>query len=198
MLDKETREYLTKSITKYMFTTINTHWEATQRVVAAKFTRLTHKIAIQLHIFAENCTICSSLSRRPVRKRLDTPSYLFTYLLTYSVVQDIPWKADSQSTCQTVACFLYGTRRFITIFTKASHWIPITLRSILMLSSHLHLGLTSGLSSSVLLLNASPLPHACHVSRPPQAPWFNQPNNIRWRIQAVKFSIMQFPLRSIW
>jgi len=26
--------------------TINTHWEATQRVMAAKLTRLTHKIVI--------------------------------------------------------------------------------------------------------------------------------------------------------
>jgi hypothetical protein len=39
----------------------------------AKLTRLTYKIAIQLHVVAENCTICF---RRPVRKLLDTPSYL--------------------------------------------------------------------------------------------------------------------------
>jgi len=37
-------------------------------------TRLTHKIAIQLHLVSENCTICSSRSRRPVRKILDTLS----------------------------------------------------------------------------------------------------------------------------
>jgi hypothetical protein len=48
--------------------------EATQRVVATKLTGLTHKIAIQLHLVAESCTICSSRSRRPVRKLLDTPS----------------------------------------------------------------------------------------------------------------------------
>jgi hypothetical protein len=35
-------------ITKYMLTTINTRWEATQRVMAAKLTRLTHKIVIHL------------------------------------------------------------------------------------------------------------------------------------------------------
>jgi len=28
-----------------------------------KFTRLTHKIAIQLHLVAESCTICNSRSR---------------------------------------------------------------------------------------------------------------------------------------
>jgi hypothetical protein len=36
----------------------------------------TNKIAIQLHLVAESCTICSSRARRPVRKLLDTPSYL--------------------------------------------------------------------------------------------------------------------------
>jgi len=45
--------------------------------MAAKLTRLTHKVAIQLHLVAENCTICSSRSRRPVRKLLVTPSYLY-------------------------------------------------------------------------------------------------------------------------
>jgi hypothetical protein len=80
-----------------------------------------------------------------------------------------PWckmvfqKADSHSACQTIACFIYGTRRFITMFTKARHWtlswasriqfapsIPLSLRSILMLSSHLRLGLLSGLFPSGL------------------------------------------------
>jgi len=42
--------------------------------MAAKLIRLTHKIAIQLHLVAESCTICSLLSRRPVRKLLDTTS----------------------------------------------------------------------------------------------------------------------------
>jgi hypothetical protein len=45
-----------------------------------------------------------------------------TYLLTYFMVQDIIWKADSHSACQTVACFLYGTRRFIALLTNARHW----------------------------------------------------------------------------
>jgi len=44
--------------------------------MVAKLTRLPHKIAIQLHLVAERCTICSSRSRRAVRNLLDTPSYL--------------------------------------------------------------------------------------------------------------------------
>jgi len=42
--------------------------------MAAKRTRLTHIIPIQLHPAAESCTICSSRARRPLRKLLDTPS----------------------------------------------------------------------------------------------------------------------------
>jgi hypothetical protein len=57
----------------------------------------------------------------------------------------------------------YGTRRFITVFTRAHHWslpwsrciqstpsYPISVRSILILSSHLHLGLSSGVFLSGL------------------------------------------------
>jgi hypothetical protein len=31
-------------------------------------------------------------------------------------------------------------------------------------------------------VNISPLPRACHMSRPPHPPLFNHPNNIRWRM----------------
>jgi hypothetical protein len=51
-------------------------WDATQRVMAAKLTRLNHKIAIQLQLVAECCTICSSRSRLTVRALLDTPSHI--------------------------------------------------------------------------------------------------------------------------
>jgi hypothetical protein len=78
---------------------------------------------------------------------------------TNTMVQDILWKADSHSVFQTVASFLYGTWSFITVLTKAYHWtlswanwiqfaplIPVSLRYSLMLSSHLRLGLPSGLT----------------------------------------------------
>jgi hypothetical protein len=46
--------------------------------MAAKLTRPTHKIEIQLPLMAENCTIWgSSRSRRSIRKLLDTPSYIY-------------------------------------------------------------------------------------------------------------------------
>jgi hypothetical protein len=43
--------------------------------MAAKLTRLTLKLLIQLHLVAESCTIYSSRSRRPVRKLLNTSSH---------------------------------------------------------------------------------------------------------------------------
>jgi hypothetical protein len=59
-----------------MLALINTRCEVTQRVVAAKLTSLTHKIAINLHLVAESYSICCSSSKRPVLKLLDTPWYI--------------------------------------------------------------------------------------------------------------------------
>jgi len=67
--------FRTESVTKYTLTTINTRWESKQRVWRKKLTRLTHKIAIQLHLVTESFTVCSSRSRLAVRKLFDTPSY---------------------------------------------------------------------------------------------------------------------------
>jgi len=68
--------FQTESIMKYTLTKIQTHWEATQRIMATKLTILTHKIVIKLQLVAENCTICSSHSKWPVWKLLDTSSYM--------------------------------------------------------------------------------------------------------------------------
>jgi hypothetical protein len=64
----ESKNFRTESVTKCMLTTINTRWEETQMDMVAKLFRLTHKLVVQLHLVARNCTICSSRSRRPVRK----------------------------------------------------------------------------------------------------------------------------------
>jgi len=78
---------------KYTLTTINTRWEEVKRHMVTKLTRLTHIMAIQPHLVTQNCTICSSRSRRSVRKLLDTPSYiasvtsnLKSYTLVISVI----------------------------------------------------------------------------------------------------------------
>jgi hypothetical protein len=45
--------------------------------MAAKLTRLSRKVAIQLHLVTESYTIRSSHSRRSVRKLLDTSFFFF-------------------------------------------------------------------------------------------------------------------------
>jgi len=61
--------------------------EATQRVVVAKLTRLSHKIVIQLPLVAEGCTICSSRSGLPVRELLDKPScFWFVTIRTCAII----------------------------------------------------------------------------------------------------------------
>jgi hypothetical protein len=126
-------------------------------------------------------------------------TYVLTYLLHGAVYCLKSWLSLSLSK----NILPYWTRRFITIFTKARHWtvswaswiqfvssFTISLRSSLMLSSHIRLGLPNGLLPSGL-----PSKILSHPSHPPG---FNHPNNVRWRIQAVKFIIMQFSLWSVY
>jgi hypothetical protein len=89
----------------------------------------------------------------------------------------------------------YGTRRFITVFTRAFHWSlswarsiqsipshPNSLRSILILSTHLRL--------SHQYPTCSPLvPHSCYMPCPPHPPWLDNSNYTWRRVQAVKNKI---------
>jgi hypothetical protein len=134
-----------------------------------------------------------------------------TYLLT-------PWCRllfEKLIVTQLVKKFpaFYGTRRFIIVFREARHWIVSWASWIHFAPStclpevHLNVilpptprssqwSLTSG-PHNQNPINTSPLPHACHMSCPPHPPSFNHPNNIRRRIQAVKFITMQFSPWSI-
>jgi hypothetical protein len=80
------------------------------------------------------------------------------YLLTYGAE---PFLRSRQLCSHSRTSSIYGIRRFITVFTTALHWSlswarviqstpshPISLRSILILSTHLRLGLPSGLLPS--------------------------------------------------
>jgi hypothetical protein len=116
----------------------------------------------------------------------------------YCMVQDI-WKAGSHSACQTVACFLCGIPKLITVLTKARHWalsvsriqfapsIRISLRSTLKLFFHLPLDLSRGVLPSDLQNRTLFQAHSCYMSRPPHPPWFNDPNNIRWKEYKAPF-----------
>jgi hypothetical protein len=110
--------------------------------MAAKLTILTHKIAIQLHLVAESCIICSSRFRRPVRKLLDTPSYAQASKLASSQKISQQKLCDSSlgielATSWTIGVLEFDSRRELGIFlfTTASktalgptqppiHWLP--------------------------------------------------------------------------
>jgi hypothetical protein len=83
----------------------------------AKLIRLTHKIAIQVHLVAESCTICSSRSRRPVRKLFNTPSYVYvcvclsSYLCLWSSFHGIVFSSVSVKQNVTRRCDNSGGSR---------------------------------------------------------------------------------------
>jgi hypothetical protein len=167
------KSFRTESILKPTITTTDTRWEAKQRIMTAKHIRLTHKIVIKLYPVAEKVLSWGWLYINTTFRnwtyllgcivlyicRIILLTYLLTYLLT-------PWCRklfEKLIITQLVKNILlsYATRRFITVFTKAHYWtlswaswiqfapsIPISLRSSLVLSSHLRLGLPSGLLPS--------------------------------------------------
>jgi hypothetical protein len=93
--------------------------------MAAKLTRLTHKIAIQLHLVAESCTIFSSHSRRSVWKLLDTPSYVSRWVLTILtfLLSTTPWRRIRRVEVQLHAFFDLGTRwRWLVSFKPRPLW----------------------------------------------------------------------------
>jgi hypothetical protein len=79
---------------------------------------------------------------------------------------------------------------------------PISVRSILILLSHLHSALfPSGSQQKYIISHIS---HTCYMSRPPHSPRFDRPSNIWWRLSFMKLLIVQsspaarhfLPLRS--
>ena len=132
-----------------------------------------------------------------------------TYLLT-------PWSRvilEKLSGFQLVKKFpaFYGTWRFITTFTGAHHlslsWAsliksipphPTSWRSILILSSHLCLGLPNGLLSLrppyQNPVYTCPLPHSCYMSHPSHSSWFYRLNNIGWGVHIINFLVPNIEL----
>jgi hypothetical protein len=104
---------------------------------------------------------------------------------------------------------LYGPWRFITVFTRAIHWSlswarriqsipphPTSLRSILILSCHLHLVLISLLPSGIppeLYMHSSSSSSLCVLHVLPSHPPCLDHSNYIWRkVQVMKLLIKQF------
>ena len=116
------------------------------------------------------------------------------------------WESNTFTTSQEIPS-LYEIRRFMAAFTRACHLSypepdqtspcphPTSWRFVLILFSHLYLGLTSGTSSS----------HFHHQNRictrivrhaPPISSCFDHPKNIWWAVQIIKPIVMKsFPIQ---
>jgi hypothetical protein len=127
------------------------------------------------------------------------------------------WEAANCAATQELPS-IYGTRRFITVFKRALHWClswaksihwclswarsiqsapphPIPSSSILIFSTHLRLGLLSGLFPSGFptnILYAFSSPHSYYIPCPSNPHWLDHSNYTRRRVQVMKLLIMQF------
>ena len=133
---------------------------------------------------------------------------LLTYLLT-------PWcrvLLEQLPDLQLVKKFpaFHGTRKFTTALKSVRHlslsWAspiqstfphPPSWRSILILSTHLHLGLSSGLFPSGFphqdTIQPPLLTHTRHMPSPSHSSPFYHPHNIGWAVQNIYLLVMQSP-----
>jgi hypothetical protein len=122
-------------------------------------------MCIHLRQFFLKCFVLN-YCEMPVRLRISSMNYASDLYLSlpHSLTHSWSWAfLEKLSIVQLLKNFpaFYRTRKFITVFTRARHWSlfwarsiqfiqshPISLRSILILSTHLRLGLPSGLFPS--------------------------------------------------
>jgi hypothetical protein len=119
---------------------------------------------------------------------------LLNYLLTYSMEQSLYWEANRFSASQEIPRHL--SLSWATLIQSIPP-NPTSGRSILILSSHLRLGLPSGLFPSdfpTKTLYTPVLPHTCYIHRPSHFSRFNHPNNIGWGLQFIKLHLRNFLL----
>jgi len=68
--------------------------------------KLTYKIAIQLHPVAKDCTICSSRSRRPLRKLLNTLSYFVIFNINMTFIDVTRFSTPGEKNYQSIPIFV--------------------------------------------------------------------------------------------
>ena len=130
--------------------------------------------------------------------KLTSLTYLLTYLLTYSMVQSPSWEANRFAAIQEITRISrnpnvhYRTHKRsppVSILGQPNPVhipTPTSWRAILILSTHLHLGLPSGLlpsgfpSKTLHLVNSPLLTHMPHMHTPSHYFRFYHPHNINF------------------
>jgi len=132
-----------------------------------------------------------------------------TVYITKSMVEFL-WKCVTWTANQEIPCLSRnGVWKTPSLYPILSLLNPIHtfttyyfLRSILMLSSHLFLGLASDPFLRVLPLlfrvNIQSFSHTCYMSRPSHPPSYKPTNDIIWSVQIMKFMSMQFSVASFY
>ena len=165
----------------------------------------------------------SSHTFSPTGQSLRPSSGCFVRLENYLSLHKSLWRPTSKLTTsgkvllekitgpQLVKKFpaYYGTRRFITTFTRArllslfwarsiqsmpphsTSWI-----SILMLSWFFQVVSFPQVSPPKPCMHLSPLSHTCYMPRPSNSSWSDRRNNIWWRVQMVNFLVKRKPILS--
>ena len=126
-----------------------------------------------------------------------------SYLLTYSMEQNPSWEANRFSASQEIPRILWNPKvhyrihkcpPLVPILSQIDPFHiphPISWRFILILSSHLHLGLPSGLHPSGFPhqypVHDTPLRIMHYKPRPSHSSRFFHANNIVWAVQMRNF-----------
>ena len=163
-----------------------------------------HQVQVAL-LCQSACFICRKISTKFGRRGCGNLMFMrIDLLLTYSIVQSPSWAANWFAASQEKFSAFHGIRRFITALTSVRHlslsWAnpiqsiyphPTSWRSILILSTHLCLGLPSGSFPPV----SPPRPytpplltHTRHMSSPSHSSRFYHPHNIGWGVQIAYWS----------
>jgi len=147
------------------------------------------------------------LERQHQRRMTKIPTkFRITNKPNSSMEQSSSWEANGHSPSQQIPCLLYNPKVNHRVYKSSplvsgwARWIhftsfhTISLRSILILSSHLCLGLSISLPYRVSnrhFVSSSRLFHSCYMHCLSHPLTYGLPNNIWWSVKVMKLLNMQ-------